>query len=236
MSSVDIFAPTMINRLSGSRIGYIEDFKRLPGINADIAISLNQDFELLGTSAVTADLSFNAEGGINLATHGGATDSAILLPHLDTAQTGWAGQTWGTDQETQWGCYIKTDTALTNTTIWAGLKLTNTPVSTTDNDEAFFRYQNGTNTTWQCVYDIANAGPTSGESSVTVAAATEYRLWITIDASRLARFWINGALVFTTPALSDATDFKPYIGVLSATDATAKKIRVMETFISRKIA
>jgi hypothetical protein len=109
----------------------------------------------------------------------------------------------------------------------------NTPVSTTDNDEVFFRYQNGANTTWQCVYDIGNAGPTSTDSGITIAGATEYRLWITIDSSRIAHFLINGVDLAQSTALTDAKDFIPYIGVLSATDATAKHLYVRNQFISR---
>lgn len=234
MAVVDIFAPVPRAMLSGSRMGFYEDFRRLPGINADIAIAFNQDFEVLGTNAVSADVTAYAEGGITVASHGAATDSTIILPHLDTAQSLWTGVTWGTDQQTQWGCWIRTAASITNCTFWAGLKLTNTPVVATDNDQVFFRYQNGTNTNWQCISSVGNTDTTT-DSGVALAVNTNYRLWITIDSSRVARFFIDGALVHTTGALTDATDFKPYIGVLSATDATAKTLYLRDTFISRAI-
>lgn len=218
--------PIPDNFLTAERLVLREDFNRLPGINADIGIAYNLDFELLGTSAVSADLAFNAAGGFDLATHGGATDSAILLPHLDSAQSRWSGITWLPSRQPNFMLNMKTDSALTNTTIWAGFKLTNTPVSTTDNDIAFFRYQNGTDTNWQCVWDVANAGPTSSDSGVAVAASTVYRLWITINSAGLATFWINGVAVYTTTALTSTAAFIPYVGVLSATTATVKKIIV----------
>jgi len=229
--------PRRENIHDGLRLVLTERFEKLPALNAVIATDensnaaahlarnlANRNWELLGTNAVTADIAFNAAGGVDLATHGGASDSAIFLPHLDTGQTAWTGTTWLPSKQPHFSCVFKTDAALTNTTIWCGFKLTNTPVSTTDADIAFFRFQAGTDTNWQCVSDIANAGPTSTDSGVAVAAATVYRMWITIDANRIARFYINGGLVATTAALTSTAAFIPYIGVLSAVDATVKKI------------
>lgn len=218
-----------------TRYALFERFNRLPGINADVGIAYNLDFELLGTSAVSADLSFYAEGGINLATHGGATDSAIVLPHLDAAQSAWTGVTWGTDQKTWWGCHIRTNTALTNTTIWAGLKLTNTPTAATDNDQIFFRYANGTDTYWQMDSSVGGTD-TFTASDVTVAASTEYVLEVRIDSSRVGHFLINGVEKGQSSALTNTTDLIPYIGVLSATDATAKTVIVRSEWISRVVA
>lgn len=240
MPDLDVFGPKSFGPLTGilggsGRYALYERFQRLPLLNASVAILANPDFEILGTSVADADQDFHPEGGVLLKSHGGATDSAIILPHLDAKQSAWASVTWGTDQQTEWGCTIRIPTALTNRTVWAGLKLTNTPVVATDNDQVFFRYANGTDTNWQCVNSINNVD-VSGDSGVAVAAATDYRLWITIDSNRLARFWINGILVYTTAALTDATDLIPYIGILSATDATAKSLIVREQFISRVAA
>lgn len=227
-----------------SRYALYEPFLRRPCINADINSATeatrevaNPDFEVLGTNAVSADVTFYAEGGITVATHGGATDSTIILPHLDTNQSAWSNVTWGTDQETAWGCHIRTAAALTNTTIWAGLKLTNTPTTATDNDQVFFKYINGTDTNWQCNYSIGGTDTAvdSGTPGL-LAVATDYRLEIVINSSRVATFLINGVVVATSTALTDTTDLIPYIGVLSATDATAKTIYVRGEWISRKFA
>lgn len=227
--------PENLFTAGGNRVVYVERFHQLPGINADVGIAKNVDFELLGTSAVSADLAYYAEGGLDLATHGGATDSAILLPHLDTGQSIWTGVTWGTDQQTQWGCHVRTGSTITNCTFWMGLKLTNTPVVATDNDQVFFRYANGTDTNWLCKYSIANTD-SSVDSGVALAVNTEYRMWIVIDSARVPYFFINDNLVGTGTALTDATDFIPYIGVLSATNATAKHLYVRNCWISRKAA
>ncbi len=235
-----------------NRYALFEKFTKRPALNAVLATYTasvaaaeavatnvaNKDFSILGTGAVTADITFYAEGGLNLATHGGATDSAILLPALQTNQSAWSAVTWGTDQQTHWGCTIKTGAALTNTTLWAGLKLTNTPTIATDNDQAMFRFVYGTHTKWTYVYSIGgtDSSATGTEIGDTIAAATEYLLEVIIDSSRIAHFLINGVDLAQSTALTDATDFIPYIGVLSATDASAKTLIVRNEFISRKYA
>jgi hypothetical protein len=212
-----------------------------PAINADIESGTeatreiaDPDFELLGLNAVSTCSGFYAESGVVLTTTTGATDSVILLPHLDTSQTAWAQVTWGSDQQTEWECLIGTDATITNIVLWAGLKLTNTDVTATDDDQVFFRFAPSVNSgKWQAI--SSNAGTdTSTDSAVAVAASTNYHLKITIDSSRIARFYIDGVLVETTAALVTAKDFKPYIGVLNSSGA-AHAVRVYGQSISRKI-
>lgn len=204
---------------------------------AAILALLNADrhFEILGSNASSDDVTISAEGGIKMETDGGGTDSVILLPHLNTGQSPWTSFTWGTDQETSWECHIKTGSAITSQVLWAGLKLTNTSVTATDNDQVFFRFAPGTNSgKWECNYSIGGTD-VEADSGVTVAADTEYHLLITIDSSRIPRFYINGALVVTGTALTDATDLKPYIGILESA-AAAKHMYVYGQAISRKFA
>lgn len=219
------FSPPLENlrETPNRRRHYVERFEQLPGINADVGISKNVNFELLGVNAASADLSFAAGGGFNLASHGGTSDSAILAPHLDTLQTSWSGVTWTPSKEPHVLAHFKTDAALTNTTLWFGLKLTNTPVITTDIDQVMFRFAHGTDTTWQMITSVANADVQT-DSGVTVGASTRYRLWITVDSGGRPTFWINGVPIFTGAALTAAALLIPYFGVLSATDATAKKV------------
>jgi acyl-[acyl carrier protein]--UDP-N-acetylglucosamine O-acyltransferase len=58
---------------------------------------------------------------------------------------------------------------------------------------------------------------------------------VAIDASRIAQFYINGALVSTSTALTNATDLKPYLGVQANTGA-ARSINIIGQAISRKVA
>ncbi len=214
-----------------------------PSLNADIQSATeavreiaDPDFEVLGTNMTSALSTFNAEGGNRLTTAGADNDQAILLPHLDANQSPWTQITWGTDQETEWECHLKTGAAITNQILWAGLKLTNTPTAATDNDSVYLRYQNGVNGgRWQALYSIANAD-TAVDTGIPVALSTEYHVRIAIDAARVARVYLNGLLVATTTALTDATDFIPYIGVQASGEAAAKSLIVFGEAISRKYA
>lgn len=234
MPDLDVFGPRAENlRDPGTRLHLVERFNRVPGIRADLSASFNGDFEVLGTNAVSADVTLSTTGGILVATHGAATDSTIILPHLTAAQTSWATATpFATAKEPEWGCTIQTPAALTNTTFWAGCKLTNTPVVATDNDQVIFRYANGTDTNWQCTYSVGGTDVTV-DSGVAVAVSTQYRFWLTVDSGRKCRFWINGKVVATSTALTSLTTLIPYVGVLSATDATAKTLILRNCWASR---
>lgn len=208
-----------------------------PGLNADIqdvleSVRMIADpaFEILGLNCVSTCSAHYVEGGITLTTTTGSGDQVILAPHLDTSETCWAQTTWGTDQETVWECHIGI-VASSSVTIWAGLKLTNTSVTTTDNDQVFFRYQNGVNSgKWQAIQSIANVD-TSTDSGITIGIQS-YHLKIIIDSSRVAKMYIDGVLVATSTALTNAVDLIPYIGVETGTTA-AKSIRVYGQSIAR---
>lgn len=214
-----------------------------PGINADIqnaaeAVRMIADpyFEILGVNATSGSTAFGPEGGIVLTTAGADGDEVILLPHLDANQSAWAQTTWGTDQQTEWECHIKSGANITNAIIWAGLKLTNTEVTATDNDQVFFRYEDDVNTgKFQAIESIGGVD-TATDSAVTVAVSTSYHLKIAIDSARVARFYINGVLVRTSSALTNATDLIPYIGVAADGAAAAKVLTVYGQAISRTMA
>lgn len=214
-----------------------------PGVNADIQSATESvreiadpDFEVLGLNASSDDVTFHVEGGIAIETDGADGDEVILVPHLDANQSAWSQVTWGTDREVVWECRIKTGASVANTIIWAGLKLTNTEVLATDNDQAFVRYEDDVSSgAWVAVHSVGGTD-TATVSSVTVAANTKYHLKITIDVSRVPRFFIDGALVATGGALTDATDLIPYIGVAADGAAAAKKLIVYGQSISRVTA
>ena len=235
--------------LTGVRTHLSERFELLwaagqrgkPGVNADIQNSseavrmiADPDFELLGTNAVSSSSAIYVEGGVTLTTAGANNDQVIVVPHLDTSQSGWGTVTWGTDKEVEWEGYVGTASSIASVTQWAGLKLTNTSVTATDNDQAFFRYADGTNSgRFQAIYSIGGTD-TVVDTGITVAASTKYRLRVSIDASRIARFYINGELVATSTALTDATDLIPYVGV-HANTGSAKALNVFAQSISRNL-
>jgi hypothetical protein len=224
------------------RITLVERFLRRPGVNNTLdtftasvaaaemlaAMVANKDFEVLGTGASADDVTFDPEGGILLETDASASQQVIVLPHLSTNQSAWSAVKWGTDREVWWACAIKTAAALADVT-WAGLKLTNTGVVATNDDQAFFRF--ASTGTIKAVYSIGGTD-VSADTGVTPAVSTAYRLAIVIDASRIARFYIDGVLVATSTALTDAIDLIPYVGV----EGNAKSITLRYEAISRNAA
>jgi len=223
------------DRLSG-RVELYKQFDKLVGLNADIQnaaeatrMIVDPEFELLGTNASSDDCTYNPEGGLKFETDGADNDQCIILPHLDASQSAWTGITWGTDKQVEWTCHLQTGSSVALVTLWAGLKLTNTSVVATDNDQAFFRVTAAGN--WSCIYSIGGVD-TTVDSGVAVAASTEYRLRVQINSSRIARFFINEELVATSTALTDTTDLIPYVGI-HANTAAAKHFTLYAESISR---
>ncbi len=219
---------------------WIAGLRGKPGLQADhdadlaTALLTDPDFEILGTNAASNLVTHDAEGGIILTTAGADNDQMILAPNLAaTYISPWNNITWGSDRETRWEAVIETQAAITNTIIWAGLKLTNTPTTATDADQCFFRYQNGVNSGgWQAISSIGGTDD-AADSGVVVAATTMYHLVIDIQSGRTALMYINGALVETSGALTDAKDFIPYIGVQASGEAAAKALGIHGQAASR---
>jgi len=195
-------------------------------IYATPVVASDLDFKLLGTNAVDGDCAMVA-GGMALATHGGASDSAILAG-VATSVYG-INTAWYAQKYPNIALKMITDTALTNTTIWFGLKLTNTPTIATDDDQAVFKYVYGTDTNWQ--FTISRAGvDVTVDTGVAVAASTEYKLEIVTYPDGKVMAFINDKPIAQAlyAAMVASTALLPFGGVLSATTATVKKIVVQE--------
>ena len=222
-------------------LSWVPGLYGIPSINADILsvveatnITPDRNFEILGTNATTDDALINAEGGITMSTSGADGDGCILVPHLDANQSAWEQVTWGTDKEVEWECFIKTGANITNAIIWAGLKLTNTPVKATDADQVFFRFEDDVNSgKWETVFSIGGTDTVADAGIAAVAVSTQYHLKITIDTLRIAKMYINDVLVATSTALTDVIDLKPYIGVEADGAAAVKAIDIYGQAISR---
>jgi len=213
-----------------------------PGLNADVLSTTeavreiaDPDFEILGTNATSSLCTYNAEGGLTLTTAGADGDGEFLVPHLDANQSPWTQFTWGTDKETAWSCSFETGADITNIIVWAGLKLTNTDVVVTDADQVFVRFEDDVAAgIFQVISSIGGTDTTTA-STITVAVSTTYKIVISIDSARLARVYINGALIYTTTALTTAVDFIPYICVEADGAAEAKALTIYGQSISRDV-
>lgn len=224
------------------RLTWVAGQRGTPEQNADIQdaaeatrMTVDPDFEVLGTGGGAISTDYYAEGGIQLVTDGTEGHGLVMLPHLDADQTAWNYVTWGTDMETRWECSIKTGSVITDCIIWAGLKLTNVPTTATDNDQAFFAFDEDVNGgEWEAISSIGDSDD-AHDTNVAVATNTVYHLVIEIDSSRLAKFYINGTLVETSAALTDTTDLIPYIGIEEdGGGGAARTLYIRGQAISRK--
>jgi hypothetical protein len=199
---------------SYKRFCLVENFNQRPGLNTSVGITFNVDFEILGTNAANADVTWGTTvGAIELKTHGADNDQVIVLPHLDALQTGWTGVKWGTENQVIWEAVIKTSDISTGVLLWAGLKLTNTPTVATDDDQAYFRFStDDSDTNWEIVNSIGDTDTTS-DSGVAVAASTNYYFRIEIDKDRKAHYFINNKEVYVSAAMTDDVDLIPYVGI-----------------------
>lgn len=222
---------------------YLEWMGRKVGLNTDIdqvyttevARNVSTDFEVLGTNAVTTCSTYSStDAAMLLTTTTADNDQCILLPHTDSEYSPWTGVKWGTENKVIWEGAIKTPAAVTTTLLWAGLKLTNTPVIATDANQVFFRYStDDSDAGWVVESSIANVD-TATASGITCVGSTVYRFRIEIDEDRRAHCYINEVLVYLSAALTNDIDLIPYIGIMNL-GAGAKILTVYYEKISRML-
>lgn len=239
-----------------NRLTLVEFFHRLPKTNATLAITdptdtpadadtlrdnlvattiadlrtaltVNRDFEVAGNNASNDDVTHVAGGGVKMETDGADGDEVILQPHADAGMTQW-NQSWRPSDQPRFEALIKSGSAITKAIIWAGLKLTNTEVKATDNDQAYVRYEAGVNSGKFEVVESVGGTDKVTDLGVTVAVDTLYRIVIEVLSDRTVKVYINGDLVYTgTTALTAAAALKPFVGVAAeGTTPGAKFIEV----------
>ena len=270
---------TMGSGVKDARRYYLEEwFEKKPALNAvaiidpdaDSASALaayviaNKQFEVLGTNMTTALCTFGTTiAGILITTAGSDADQAIIAPHLDTNQSSWQVNKWGTENQVEWECSIQLP-AIDNQKVWAGLKLTNDQPVATDDDQAFFKFQTDATaseafTDFTKLHFVHSIGGTDyiSQLPITVAATTPYHLKIVIDSDRKATIYVNGIqynitttsgstggtavtavqpskAVVKSAALTNDVDFIPYIGI-EAGDGAAEALNVHYQAISRHV-
>jgi len=186
----------------------------------------NRDWEIAGTNAADANISFADGGGITGATAGADNDQVILQPHTDTKQSAWAAIKWNTNDRPGYAHRIKTAASVADLLIHAGLTLTAALDETTDADQIKFTVDGDVpDANIQCNYSI-DGTDYQIDSGVAIAASTEYGLEIKIDGDRYGHFFINGEPVAHTHAVLTANiDLIPRVG-WQALAAAAKSLTV----------
>lgn len=180
--------------------------------------STGGSFKLEGTNAVdTCAVAELVVGGVVLTTTTTSADQCDLTP------TNWAS--FNTNSSPGFLTAIKTPASIVSVILFAGLKLTNDPTVATNDDQAYFRYQDTANANWVAVYSIAGVDYTV-DTGIPVIASTEYVLEIEVDANRNVSFYVNGFKVAQGGAVLTANiALIPFVGVRTATTA-AKAITV----------
>ena len=224
----------------------------------------NQDFCIEGTNAVETSVAFSStEAGFVLTTAGADDDQVMISPRTttvsemgsDSSPSAWSGVLWGTENQVEWTCALRTTSAITTQSFWAGLKLTNTGVYATDANQAYFLYASDddqgaltTNGDLHFVYSVANTDYVT-DLGIAVAASTIYKLRIVVDSDRKVTVYVNetqyglvtsatagGATQSTTTQKSNAMtndiDLIPFVG-LQSHSAAADTITLCYEKISR---
>lgn len=225
---------TDMNRLI-NRYDLVERFELRPGINADrdvpaantyntaqmqLGIDKSPHFEVLGTNATSALVTFSDGGGITLTTGASANDQIIIAPHLNSAVSAWTAAKWNTSDEVIFEAVVKLGATITTYKFWAGFKLTNTNAVATDNDQAYFLIDTANSNSTKFIAVTSRSGTdTETDTGLAFAASTAYHLKIVADSDRKARFYINDVLYVEAAALTADVDLIPYVGVMTTTTA-----------------
>lgn len=235
----------MSYRMEGDRLILEKVFggRGKPGINADIQNSseatrmiADPDFEVLGTNGSSDDVTYNAEGGILLTTDGADGDGVFLLPHLDANQSPWEQFTWGTDNEVEWECWLKQGAAVTTRIVWAGLKLTNTDVIATNDDSAYFRYEDGVNSE-KFQSNVSVGGTDDTVDSGIIGVANQFlHFKVVFDKAEVCHMFANGREIQAISFAGNTADLIPYIAVEADGASAAADLIVYGCNISRRIS
>lgn len=223
-------------------------------------LSYDSEFEIVAGAGTPGACTVSTAGGLTIASGGTSGNNAIIIPiksALSNLGAGsgvianaWNSTDWNSAKELDFRCSIRTPATITSMTICAGLKISSGNDSDllatgTDTDSIFFRYGTGDtiSTRWQVVANLNSTTPTIRDTAntqvgadATVAASTNYRFGILVDASRNVRLFINDKPVtLATPiVLTDNITFRPFIGVQTGTSAarsvTAQWLRLSRVY------
>ena len=221
----------------------------------DPYVTPNQNFVLSGVSAGASQISGHTGrdfsfAGIKLVTGTTDNDRSVISPRNGNTElpssfdsSAWASVGFGTENKTEFTAAISTSGAITSTSIWSGLKLTEVGTYATDANQAYFLYavddDQGaltTNGNLHFVYSIANVDYVT-DLGIVVAINTVYKIKIVFDENRQISISVNNRSygLTTTPtsttaggltqsvattkslAMTDNIDLLPFIGVQTHT-------------------
>jgi hypothetical protein len=178
-----------------------EDFRQLPGLNADLASAteatrepVNRDFEVIGTNMTSALATFADGGGCTITTAGADADQAVITPHLDTKQSAWAQQKWNSDDEVAFETKIELGAAVT-AGIWLFGFNDDTTVDATwtaseSADAVWIGYDTANDSEFTLYYSVGGTDYTV-DLGITPAASTHYGMQIAFDKDRFMNIYLS---------------------------------------------
>tara|TARA_Y100000114_G_C11740776_1_gene318828 strand:- start:75 stop:1622 length:1548 start_codon:yes stop_codon:yes gene_type:complete len=177
-------------------------------VTVDPHIDANDHWALDGTNSSENNVSYaGAQPGLRIYSTSGDNDQVILHPKIgnqgnntDLINTSpWRNVNFYPEYQTELNVAISTHSDITNTAIWAGMKLSTAATITSDNDKAYFLYssdddtETGTLTNNGNLHFIYSIGGTDyiTDLGVAVTASTVYRLKLAFDENRKISVFVN---------------------------------------------
>lgn len=216
---------------------FIEEWNQVPQLNTDVAVDANLDWEIDGNNVASlTSATHSTGGGIALLTTTADNSQAILSPHEDTQQSALNTIDFQTDDEPYIGTRIATESDVTTMLIHFGFSITpKTLDETTDADQAFFSFDtDNSDTTWMANWSVGGTD-TEYNTGIAVSASTAYTLAISIDADRVAHFFINSKREASSAALTSGVDFKPFLGIQSLSGSAARTLYCRKIIVGKGV-
>ena len=222
---------------------HYSNFMLRPGINANrdvptgdtynttqmqLGIDKDSEWEALGVNVTSALVTHDPNGGLLLTTAGADGDEIIMAPHVNANTSGWVDRIMESAASPYFRARVRTQASVAKFIMWAGLKLTNTEVKATDDDQIFVRVEDDVNAGEFEVVGSRDGADVETDTGLAVAAATNYDIQIFVDAARVPRVFINGILYLTGAALVTGENLLPFVGV--AADGTAPGAKALQLY------
>jgi hypothetical protein len=211
----------------------------LVGVDSTAVMNECRDFELFGEAVSDADCVYNDDIGITLeTTTGGDDDQAVIFPSDGADDRSLFREiNWGPENETEFECVVRTE-AIANADfimIGLGLAVPATYDPAVDADQNLFVSEQGTDTNWTIDANVGNVDVAGYDTGRLIVADHTYHFRIAFDKDRIARFYIDGELVYTSqlPGTADAA-LMPLIGVEAGSANASGKLHVSKISMRRK--
>lgn len=208
------------------------------GADSDAVQNEDHDFEIVGEAVADANCVYGDDFGLVLETTGGDDDQCAIWPQTDGDNRSlFRKLNWGPENEVEFECVIKTETAANADVYVIGLRLAVdvTYDAGTDTDQVVFSFLEGTDTNWTIDANIANTDVVAFDTGVAVLDAQTYHFRIAFDKERRAHCYINGRLVYVAnqPATAGAA-LMPTIMAEAGSVNPSMKISVSQIVMRRK--